>query len=251
MIQELTRIRASKPDFRDRVYKQTRLGFKRNVDLRQWDTLMEDQGYIGSCAGHTITTCYEIQEKLAGETNVEELSRLFVYYNARLLENSELRDEGITSIRDLMKAGAKYGLCTEKLWPYIDEKVNTRPDPICYEDGATRLVTNYRYLSTIADMLEVLSLDKPIVLGIRIFEGFMTPSSVIIDVPDGRENLVGGHAVAVLGYKEHERLFLIKNSFGPNWGESGYAWMTFDYIQQHAFEKWCFDVTKATNVALV
>lgn len=245
MTQDIIKIKASKPDFRDRVYKQTRLGFKRNVDLRPWDTLMEDQGNISSCTGHALTTCYEIQEKISGAENVHELSSLFVYYNARVLENSQSEDDGLTSIRSLMKAASKHGLCTEKLWPFDYDKVNVKPDLICYSDGSKRLVTNYKYVNSIADMLEVISLDKPIVMGMRVFDGFMDTKDVI-DVPGTGEKHIGGHAVAVLGYKENERLFLIKNSFGSGWGDSGYAWITFDYVQLHAFEKWCFDVTKAT-----
>lgn len=242
MMNERIKIKASKPDVRDKVYRQTRLGFKRNVDLRQWDTLVENQGNLNSCTGHAVTTCYELQQKIKGHENVEELSRLFVYYNARLLENSLLEDRGITSIKNLMKAGAKYGLCKESLWPYSEDRVLTNPDAAAYQDASTRLITNYRYINSITDMLEVLSLDKPIVLGMNIFQGFMTPSE-IIDLPYSNEEYMGGHAVSILGYRELDRLFLIKNSFGPDWGNNGYCWLTFDYVQRHAFEKWCFDIS--------
>jgi C1A family cysteine protease len=236
-------IKISKPDFRDRIYRQSRLSFKRNVDLRQWDTLVENQGNLSSCTGHVITTCYELQQKIKGHKNVEELSRLFVYYNARLLENLHLEDDGIISIRNLMKASAKYGLCKESLWPYSEDRVLISPDAEAYHDASTRLITNYRHINSITDMLEVLSLDKPIVLGINIFQGFMTPSE-IIDLPDSGEEYIGGHAVSILGYREHDGVFLIKNSFGPDWGNGGYSWLSFDYVRQHAFEKWCFDISE-------
>lgn len=39
--------------------------------------------------------------------------------------------------------------------------------------------------------------------------------------------LNGGHAVTIVGYDEDG--FIIKNSWGENWGDKGYGWISFDY----------------------
>jgi len=101
-------------------------------------------------------------------------------------------------------------------------------------------------------MLEVLSSNKPIVLGIKIFDSFMNldRGNAVMTLPDKDDAYVGGHAVAVVGYKLDPNAFLIKNSFGSSWGDNGYCWMPFDYVLQQSFEKWCFDIVDTSNILL-
>ena len=40
----------------------------------------------------------------------------------------------------------------------------------------------------------------------------------------------GGHVVLVVGYDDARQAFRIKNSWGPSWGENGYAWVSYDYV---------------------
>ena len=40
----------------------------------------------------------------------------------------------------------------------------------------------------------------------------------------------GGHAVLCCGYDLPKRRFLVRNSWGKDWGLAGYFWMPFDYL---------------------
>jgi DNA modification methylase len=51
-------------------------------------------------------------------------------------------------------------------------------------------------------------------------------------MPGGEENLLGGHAVAAVGYLEAERMFVIRNSWGGEWGDGGYFKMPYEEIYQ-------------------
>jgi len=55
---------------------------------------------------------------------------------------------------------------------------------------------------------------------------------LIFKDPDLR--IDGGHAVAIVGYGKDG--FLIKNSWGPDWGDKGYAWISYDYHRLFARE---------------
>lgn len=46
-----------------------------------------------------------------------------------------------------------------------------------------------------------------------------------------------GHAVAVVGYSDHRRAFLLRNSWGSSWGDRGHCWLPYDEFHV-AWECW-------------
>ena len=55
-----------------------------------------------------------------------DMSRLFVYYNERVIEHTVNQDSG-AMIRDGIKTLAKQGDCTEKKWPYTSSNLRRSP----------------------------------------------------------------------------------------------------------------------------
>lgn len=70
----------------------------------------------------------------------------------------------------------------------------------------------------------------------------------ILSMPTSTSYPLGGHAVTALGYDLTKQLVLIKNSFGNEWGDNGYGWISFEYINQEAFEKWCFEINDQSTI---
>lgn len=213
--------------------------------MREWDSVIEDQGDLGSCAGNAITNAYELQVRFLYPEKFTELSRLFVYYNSRLLDKSELEDVG-AYIRDGMKAVQKYGICSELLWPYDIKKFAIRPTDECYRDGLSRTITQYQSLDTIDEVLSAINDNKPVVIGMTVYDSFnkVSKSDPVIDLPKSTElGTGGGHAMTIVGYDIPKRQLLVKNSFGRGWGDRGYAWLPFDYAESEGFEKWVFDIS--------
>ena len=137
------------------------------VDLRHLSTTVEDQLDLGSCTGSALTSAYELLLKIKSPEKFVELSRLFVYYNSRLIENTVDIDSG-AYIRDGIKALRKYGACREDLWPYKPEEFATQPTQECYDDAATRSIKNYRRLANVNDMLDALNNNQPVVFGMSV-----------------------------------------------------------------------------------
>lgn len=245
LIQRNDRILPSRYDGRDFVYSRKKVAAADSIDLRPWDSNIEDQGSLGSCVSNAITSAYELLVRRLYSTQFVDLSRLFVYYNSRLFDNTIKEDAG-TYIRDGLKAGARYGLCSEKLWPYILSKFDQQPTPDCYVDATTRIITKYETLYTIQDLLDALNDHKPVVAGMTLYPDFLTitTSNPIIKVPSMNEQPVGNHAVVILGYDLPSQIFLAKNSFGVTWGDQGYFWIPFDYMERYVFERWCFDINE-------
>lgn len=69
----------------------------------------------------------------------------------------------------------------------------------------------------------------PLVTTMAVLQGFDSYTGGIFKAkPDAK--YLGGHAVAIVGFNDSERYFIIKNSWGEDWGEKGYARMSYDDI---------------------
>lgn len=230
-------------DPRDYVYRESRSRWQTSVDLREWDSPVEDQYQLGSCVGNAIANAYEHQLKRLYSKYFVNLSRLFIYYNARLQINEQLLDAG-TSVKNGLKGVKLYGVCEESIWPYDVDKFDDRPTTDAYENAASRKITRYSRLYTNSNVIDALAYGKPVVFGIDVFDKFMTLTltNSVVSLPTSDETLVGGHAMCLVGYNLKTRIFLAKNSFGNNWGANGYCQIPFDYFETYSYDKWIFDI---------
>ena len=242
--------RQSTPDSRDYLFSDSGISGAANdgalrdtVDLREWDSVIENQGQLGSCTGNAITNCYELMVKRARPQDFVELSRLFVYYNARSYDKYTDYDWGAT-IRDGLRGVSDYGVCSETLWPYDITKYNVRPNEACYVDAVPRRIPRYIRLQNIDEMISAINAEHPVVCGMTIFESFMNlnENNAVVTTTVTGDYSVGSHAVAIIGYRQNERLFIAKNSFGAAWGARGYFYIPYDYVRDYAFESWIFDI---------
>jgi C1A family cysteine protease len=239
----------SLPDIRDYIYRSNSTEVLReSVDLREWDTIVESQGSIGSCSANAITNAYELCVNQNYPEYFTHLSRLFIYYNTRSEYGEIQRDEGIF-LRDGLKSLSKFGVCSEELWPYNEDKFDNQPTEECYEDAKKRKILKYQKLISIYYITEVLNNNKPVVFGMEIYDSFMDLNDRIstVNFPSRKEKSLGGHAMCMVGFDLTKRLFLTKNSFGTSWGDNGYCWIPFDYIKQEGYDIWTFDIPNQTG----
>jgi C1A family cysteine protease len=243
------KIKPSLPDDRDYIYRSSETKIIREyVDLREWDTIVESQNSLSSCSSNALTNAYEMMVNIEYPEYFTHLSRLFIYYNARLEYGILEEDEGMY-LRDGLKSIAKFGICSEELWPYDVEKFNVRPTDECYKDAKKRKILKYQKLISTYYITEVLNYNKPVVFGMEIYDSFMDLNERIstVSFPSRKEKSLGGHAMCMVGYDLEKRLFLAKNSFGSNWGDNGYCWIPFDYVRQEGYDIWTFDITNQTG----
>jgi C1A family cysteine protease len=48
----------------------------------------------------------------------------------------------------------------------------------------------------------------------------------------GFESPIGGHCVLIVGYNTDDRYYIVRNSWGPEWGDQGYFYMPFPYVER-------------------
>ena len=103
------------------------------VDLRPKCSPIENQLSLGSCTANALAGALEFLEIKDGAPFVD-LSRLFIYYNERVIEGTVKQDSG-AFLRDGIKSLAKQGVCPEKEWPYKVTNFKKKPTAKCYSDA--------------------------------------------------------------------------------------------------------------------
>jgi C1A family cysteine protease len=202
------------------------------IDLRPMDSPIFDQGALGSCTGNALAGALEFLEK-KDKVPYIELSRLFIYYDERVAENTISIDSG-AQIRDGIKTLAKLGVCSETCWPYDIEKFAIQPGHNCYKEAAKHRILTYYRLNTLDDMVHCLNSGYPFVFGFSVYSNFESEDVAktgIVGMPATNESLLGGHAVMAIGYDNNTQRFLVRNSWGAGWGQQGYFTIPFAYLE--------------------
>lgn len=219
------------------------------VDLRPWASPIDDQGNLGSCTGNAIAGAIDlIDHKTQGKSI--QVSRLFIYYQERLLEGTISRDNG-AYIRDGIKACSHIGAPLETLWPYVIGRFAVNPSVVAYTDAARRKVTLYSQCSDINAVKNALAAGHPVVVGFQVYSSFESPTVAktgIMPYPDvAHETLLGGHAVCLVGYDDSRNWFIARNSWGSTWGDGGYFYMPHQVIQNHGMSSDFWAINTVSN----
>lgn len=220
-------------DQRDFVYASIRKAVElpEFVDLRAKCSPVENQGNLGSC---TANAGVGLIEYLDGKDDgtYTELSRLFLYYNTRLIEGSVSYDSGCT-IRGTMKSLFKYGVCPESRWPYRVLKYKTKPNTTSYNDATKRKIPGYYALRTLGEIKASLAEGVPVIFGFTVYDSFESEEverTGILNMPLPDEEVLGGHACLIVGYINDKKVFIVRNSYGKNWGDQGHFYMPYEFV---------------------
>jgi len=197
------------------------------VDLRSKMPAVYDQGQLGSCTANALVALVQYDApSFMG-------SRLFLYYNERLIEGTASYDSG-AYLSDGIKCLKTYGICSEALWPYSINKYKIAPPKSCYTSAlTTRVISATNIPNTAAAMKASLVANEPFVIGFLVYESFESnavAATGIVPMPKANEQLLGGHAVVVCGYDDSKQWWIVRNSWGPRWGAGGYFYIPYAYF---------------------
>ena len=241
-----------RPDQRDYVYAAVfRVPRKLppSADLRAQCSPVENQGNLGSCTANALVGALELLE-IKNKLPLVDLSRLFVYYNERVIEHTVMSDAG-AMLRDGIKTLAKLGVCSEKRWPYGISKFTAKPTPTCYKEAADHQITSYQRLASLNDMRACLADGFPFVFGFTVYESFesdQVAQTGIVTMPKQTERVLGGHAVMAVGYNDADKMFIVRNSWGTRWGQMGCFTMPYDYLANSSLSADFWTIRRGENM---
>ncbi len=180
---------------------------------------------------------------LEDSNNVKQLSRLFIYWNARLYSRDTDKDTG-SYIMYAMDSLVQYGVCEENVWKYDVDKVFAQPNILAYKEGDdnTLKIDNFYKIRTldqyrVQDIEVAVRANHPVIFGTAInqdFAAFTGGDDAFVEPT----NYVGRHAMVIVGVrnKDGKKEFCVRNSWGPYWGNNGHAWLSTEYVCSHYTE---------------
>ena len=222
-----------------------------SVDLRAWCPPIENQGSIGSCTAHAGVGLVEYFERRAFGKHLDA-SRLFLYKTTRNL----LHWTGDTGafLRTTTKAMVLFGIPPEEYWPYRVDEFDTEPTGFCYAFAQNyQTIQYYRFDPPGVSTSELLSRVKthlasgyPSMFGFTVYDSISeaADNGGKIPFPGPGDRAVGGHAVDAVGYDDRMKIgdvtgaFLIRNSWGVDWGDGGYGWLPYAYAEEGLAIDW-------------
>ena len=226
-------------DQRDKIFSAPRIKeCPGSVSLLEYCAPIENQTTTSSCTAHGIVGNLEILEKKS-KTNFYDISRLFIYYNTRMIRGIEDTDGG-AYIRDGIKSLVRFGYCSEKLWQFNEGKINTKPDRKSYKEAKRHLIKEYSRILNITDIIKCIASGYPVIFGITLYESFESKTVAKtgkISIPKMKERVIGGHCMLIIGYDIETKLFLVRNSWSSKWGDNGNCYIPFEYMEQ-ASDMW-------------
>lgn len=205
------------------------------VDLRTKVKLpIYDQGQLGSCTSQALATAhYFAQKTTKGSGTAIKPSRLCIYYREREIEGTILEDSG-AMIRDGIKALANGGVCPESMWPYNVKKFTQAPPAVAVAQEKNHKILKYeRVQSNSLAVKQAIAAGDPVVVGIMLYASFESDATLrtgIVPMPKRNEQVLGGHAVILVGYDDTKQMFTLQNSWGTSVGDKGYFYLPYKYI---------------------
>jgi len=228
--------RPDKPDHRDFMYRDKRFKIERvklppKFSVDHADPPIWDQGSLGSCTSHGIAAALEF-DRIKQKLKVFTPSRLFIYYNERLIEGSVNEDAG-AEIRDGIKSVASHGYAEEYLWPYDISKFTIKPNQQVYQNAQKFKALSYFRLNNgnLIALKTCIAAGYPFVFGCTLYDSFYQAdmNKGIVPMP-GMEEPIGGHCMLAVGYDDATERFMIRNSWGTGVGDKGYYYMPYKYL---------------------
>ena len=173
----------------------------------------------------------------AGRLDLPEPSRLFIYFNERVLAQAVDQDVPV-SLRYGYRTIAKLGACPESVWPYDPRRFRRRPTPACYRAAMRHVAIEYfRIRRAVSHLCACLADHVPFVFALGVHKS-MTRRPItrtgVVTMPKRGDALLGGHAVLAVGYRHATRQFIFRNSWGPAWGDRGYGYLPYEFVASSA-----------------
>ncbi|MEH2302329.1 MAG: C1 family peptidase [Nostoc sp.] len=189
-----------------------------------------------------------------------DASPLFLYKAAR--QKMDVKGDVGASIRETIKVLALFGVPPEESWPYKPDKVDEEPPPYCYAYAQNYKTLKYFLLdyagitteSLLFQVKAVLAAGFPCIFGLTLYTSVYKETNYkkgYIPYPDpDKDKVVGGHTAVVVGYDDYKFIqcadrqhysrgaFLIRNSWGTEWGVKGYGWLPYDYVLAGLTSAW-------------
>ena len=213
----------------------------KNIDISNGFTEIKNQGAQGACMSFSMVSVFEYFLK-KNHAKFPDLSEQFLYYNARKRTGREQFDEGSTSVASIQTL-TEDGICSEEAWKYDVNAFAEQPSAEAYAEAKHRRVKRAVMVEKKIETLKsALDDGLPVVFAVDLFPSFGKGVNGFISMPsddevkqlkESEEN--HSHAMVLCGFNEEQKVFKVRNSWGTDFGDRGYCYLSYDYIMQYGY----------------
>ena len=161
-------------------------------------------------------------------------SRLFIYYNERMIEGTVDEDSG-AMIRDGIKTVAKLGVCAEAVWPYDIARFTDEP-PAKAVHGGQESPGDWSTAGSsrsLHQMQGCLATGFPFVFGFSVYESFESAGgrrTGVVPLPPPQREAPRGSRRSRRGVRRRHAAVPGPQLLGDHWGMGGYCTMPYAYL---------------------
>lgn len=211
----------------------------KSIDMRRLFPPCVNQGLFNSCTAEAV--CGAVMKQNMAYPTIDKVplfypSVMFQYYNERAIDGDPEADDG-SYITTALKSLNTYGVVPEGEWPYDQKNLTAKPNEDVYKSA---VLHNYRFYhidyEDPASIKATLAAGFPIIFQIVVHTSLMAPEVTktgVVPLPpvDAGDLILGSHAVLLVGYDDEKQRYIVRNSWGTNWGDNGYMYLPYDYVK--------------------
>lgn len=262
----------SKPvgDFKDIDYQEQPLddkytpspclNIKDSVDLRKFFSPIRNQQKLGSCTSFAVASMYEAMMNRNGIEGDNIMSPAYLYYYSNILAG---RPEGGSNFYEQFEILGKHGVCYDSLYSYNPTNPTIEPSIEANEDAKKHRVISAKQIPLINKsnksetishnhrlITSALSEGYPVGISLKIYDNLGKDGAFILhpdDSPNAKDD--GWHAMVVVGYSEENNFYIVRNSWGTDFGEDGYCYIPTAYIDDSEYLNFACIITEISDNA--
>ncbi len=209
------------------------------IDYTSKMTPVKNQGREGACVGFAGIGIKEYQEKIdykLTNDNYIDLSERFLYEESKKISGHR---EGTTLVA-CAKVLAKHGVCEDKFWKYISKK-KQQPLTGAYHNALKfKIELKWTRITNEKELKASLIKFGPVIIGVRVKKNWYREVNGHIPNSSFFDKVLGGHAIALVGYNDKTKEYKFKNSWGANWGDNGYGYLPYKEMKKTLMDAICF-----------
>lgn len=193
-------------------------------DWRNYCSPIQDQGECGSCTAFGSIGAWEPNIRIleGNPTDPLKLSERDLFFcSGGTCENGN-------TPKAVLDWAQSNGTCSEACLPYGDVSNGTDYPcgaRICASPVYTKIVS-WTPITSVTQMKALLA-KGPLVTTMICHQSFMNYVSGVYHNLGASDPIVGGHMIAIVGYDDTKGAWLLRNSWGTEWGMAGYCWIKY------------------------
>ena len=212
------------------------------VDYSHSVKTIRNSGQEGSVVGQALATALELQILRATQEECYIGAR-HIYYMPRDATGTLDSDSG-AYVKDAFDALATQGAVEEKFWPYVPGEYRALP-PVAVNTARRFRIRETQKLENLDELRLAFSNNRPVVAEITVYQSFASPETTrtgVVTMPAPTDQVLGNHFLVIVGYNNKDKELKFVNSWGTEWGNDGFGYFPYHYIQKYMREAWTFQL---------